>query len=388
MAILEAYNKITSSIDSKNNVIGIFLDLSKAFDTINHDILLSKLSHYGVRGSAFEWFKSHLSGRTKFTSFNNHDSTSHDIICGVPQGSILGPLLFILYLNDIVYSSKLFTFYVFSDDINLLASHKNLRTLIHSINNDLGHVSTWFKANKLSLNINKTNFMLFKNKHDNRHVPAFNITIDNTDIVRVPHTKFLGIILDECLTWKQHTTYIANIAVSKYTGILYRLKGILPSTTLFTLYNSLVLPHLMYCNIIWSDRNNTSLGIIHIKQKKSVRICTNSHCLAHSPPLFADLNTLTVQDINKLQTALICTNITTIFCLIYLQITLLKQILFMVIIPDSPMYRPCYLNTHLANNCIKRQGPLIWGSVPQNIRDSTSVFSFKTKFKAELISRY
>ena len=167
------------------------------------------------------------------------DSTSHDIICGVPQGSILGPLLFILYLNDIVYSSNMFTFYVFADDTNLLDSHKNIRTLIHSINNDLGHVSTWFKANKLSLNINKTNFMLFKNKHDNRHIPAFNITIDNTDIVRVPHTKFLGIILDECLTWKQHTTYIANI-VSKYTGILYRLKGILPSTTLFTLYNSLV----------------------------------------------------------------------------------------------------------------------------------------------------
>ena len=222
MAILEAYNKITSSIDSKNNVIGIFLDLSKAFDTINHDILLSKLSHYGVRVSAFEWLKSYLSGRTQFTSFNNHDSTSHDIICGVPQGSILGPLLFILYL---------------------LASHKNLHTLIHSINNELGHVSTWFKANKLSLNINKTNFMLFKNKHDNRHIPAFNITIDNsTDIVRVPHTKFLGIILDECLTWKQHTTYIANI-VSKYTDILYRLKGILPSTTLFTLYNS---PGLFY----------------------------------------------------------------------------------------------------------------------------------------------
>ena len=142
MAILEAYNKITSSIDSKNNVIGIFLDLSKAFDTINHDILLSKLSHYGVRGSAFEWFKSYLSGRTQFTSFNNHDSTSHDIIRGIPQGSILGPLLFILYLNDIVYSSKLFTFYVFADDTNLLASHKNLRTLIHSINNELGHVST------------------------------------------------------------------------------------------------------------------------------------------------------------------------------------------------------------------------------------------------------
>ena len=87
-------------------------------------------------------------------------------------------------------------------------------------------------------------------------------------------------------------------------GIFYRLKGILPSTTLFTLYNSLVLPHLIYCNIIWSDRNNTSLGIVHIKQKKIVRICTNSHYLAHLPPLFADLNTLTIKDINKLQTVL------------------------------------------------------------------------------------
>ena len=145
----------------------------------------------------------------------------------------------------------------------------------------------------------------------------------------------------------------------------------------------------MYCNIIWSDRNNTSLDIIHIKQKKIVRICTNSHYLAHSPPLFADLNTLTVQDINKLQTALFMYKYhNNLLPDIFTDYFVKANTIHGYNTRQSYMYRPCYFNTHLANNSIKRQGPLIWSSVPQNIRDSTSVFSFKTKFKAELISRY
>ena len=156
----------------------------------------------------------------------------------------------------------------------------------------------------------------------------------------------------------------------------------------------IVLPHLMYCNIIWSDRNNTSLGIIHIKLKKTVRICTNSHYLAHSPPLFADLNTLTVQAINKLQAALFMYKYhNNLLPDIFTDYFVKANTIHGYNTRQSYMYRPCYFNTHLANNSIKRQGPLIWSSargsaVPPNIRDSTSVFSFKTKFKAELISRY
>ena len=168
MAIIEAYNDIVSNLDNKNHTLGIFLDLSKAFDTINHNILLDKLHHYGVRGSAFEWFRDYIHARTQFVSYNNHKSTLLEISCGVPQGSILGPLLFILYLNDIAFSTNFFKFIIYADDTNLLASHKNLPYLINHTNYELAKISTWLKANKLSLNIGKTSFMFFKNRHNTR----------------------------------------------------------------------------------------------------------------------------------------------------------------------------------------------------------------------------
>ena len=273
MALLEAYNKIVSDMDDRKYSLGIFLDLSKAFDTLNHDILLSKLHHYGVRGIALEWFKSYLSDRSQFTVFNSQNSCISNLTCGVPQGSILGPLLFIIYINDIVFSSNYFKFIIFADDTNLLASDRNICDLTNTVNSELLKVSTWLNVNKLSLNVDKTVCMHFKNRYDSRKHIYNDILINNTPITKVSSTKFLGIIVDDSLTWKDHNTYITNM-VSKYTGILFRLKYTLPYHVLFSLYNSLVLPHINYCNLIWADPNNCNLNFIHVKQKKSIRLCS------------------------------------------------------------------------------------------------------------------
>ena len=388
MAVLEAYNKIVSDLDKGNHTLGIFLDLSKAFDTISHSILLAKLHHYGIRGNAFEWFKSYLTDRSQFVAYNNCKSSSLSVKCGVPQGSVLGPLLFILFLNDISFASDILSFFIYADDTNAIISNSNLNDLINSVNNELHNVSVWFKANKLSLNIDKTNYMIFKNRHSNRNYPDMNICIDDVMINRVSHTKFLGVIFDETMTWSNHNCHITNI-VSKYTGILFRLKAILPCETLFSLYNTLVLPHILYCNLIWADSNNKNLDRIHIKQKRIMRLCTNSHWLAHSPPLFKKCKTLNIYDIHTLLKGLFMynyssSNLPCNFDNYFVQ----NKVIHRYSTRSMDLYRPCLFNYDLARNTIKRQGPLLWNSIDSDLRNARSKFIFKRKYKLHLLSSY
>ena len=154
-AIIKLIDKITTGLDMSLDTIGIFLDLSKAFDTVDHEILLSKLEYYGIRGVALDWFKSYLSNRHQFVSINGIHSTYDKISCGVPQGSILGPLLFSVYINDFNNSSDVLSFILFADDSNLFYSHNDRNVLINTINSEMEKVSVWMKANKLSLNIKK-----------------------------------------------------------------------------------------------------------------------------------------------------------------------------------------------------------------------------------------
>ena len=161
LAILEMVDKISEAIDNKYYSLGIFIDLSKAFDTLNHDIMLGKLEYYGIRGQALFWFKSYLQNRSQYVTYNGCESPHLPISCGVPQGSILEPILFLIYINDIINVSELLHSILFADDTNLFAFHRDLNSLVDLINKELKVLSLWFKVNKLSLNVDKTVFMVF-----------------------------------------------------------------------------------------------------------------------------------------------------------------------------------------------------------------------------------
>ena len=196
-----------------------FLDFSKAFDTVDHKILLDKLYHYGVRGCADKWFTSYLTGREQFVTYNGVKSHNQFIKCGVPQGSILGPLLFLLYINDLASVCQ-YTFPIlFADDSNLFISGNDADLIMKTLNTELKEISLWLKANKLSLNIKKTHFMIFSSK--NKPHPDMNINIDGEIINETSKTKFLGVITDNKLSWKDHILYISG-KLARGTGVILK----------------------------------------------------------------------------------------------------------------------------------------------------------------------
>ena len=205
---------ILQEIDKGNLCCGFFMDLSKAFDTIDHHILLQKLYLYGIRGLPLQWFHSYLSNRKQYVVVDGVESRQLDVNLGVPQGSVLGPLLFLIYVNDIVNSSNLLKFSLFADDTVVLYSHKNVTTLVSTINQELQMLNDWFKCNKLFLNFKKTKYVLFHSKR--KRIPPNIQRIENNVIERTESINFLGILIHESLDWKHH---IANIS-SKLSKVL------------------------------------------------------------------------------------------------------------------------------------------------------------------------
>ena len=229
MGIMQVVDKINDAVEKKNETtIGVYLNLSKAFDTIDHDILLHKLDYYGFRGIVLDWFRDYLSKRTQYVSYNDSKSDLKTILCGVPQGSILGPLLFILYINDITNTSTLLDYLLFADDTTILNSSSDIVSKIPLVNRELTEVSNWFKANKLSVNDTKTNYIIMGTQYmtsmEDEGVSNVYIILDNTKLQRVDNTKFLGVTIDENLSWKNHIDGITK-TISRNIGMINKLKG-------------------------------------------------------------------------------------------------------------------------------------------------------------------
>ena len=361
--------------------------MSKAFDTLDHSILLTKLSHYGIRGQALLWLKDYLTNRRQYVIFNGCESDPLLIKCGVPQGSILGPLLFLLYVNDIINTSSLLSFVLFADDTNIFYSHKDLKILNDTLNIEISKVSNWFKSNKLSLNIKKTHFIYFK-LHSHNEDTLIHINIDDIPLEKKMNSKFLGVYIDESLTWNEHLHHVTT-CISRNIGIISKLKFFLPRSTLFLLYNSLILPYISYCNVVWGTCGSTKINSTFELQKKVIRICTGSHFLAHTDSLFHELKTLKVFDLNIIQVAVI------MFKYIHHQLpsSFDNMFRFNTSVHSYPT-RICR-NFHLLNpkllvthKSIRHSGPDIWNNLPDDIKSCLSIYSLKASLKRYLIQSY
>ena len=296
LALITLIDQLTQAIENGEYVIGVFLDFSKAFDTVDHKILLDKLYHYGVRGCAHKWFTSYLTGREQFVTYNGVKSHNQFIKCGVPQGSILGPLLFLLYINDLASVCQ-YTFPIlFADDSNLFIGGNDADLTMETLNTELKEISIWLKANKLTLNIKKTHFMIFSSK--NKPHPDMNINIDGEIINETSKTKFLGVIIDNKLSWKDHILYISG-KLARGTGVILKARKYLMKETLISLYYSFVYPYLIYCNHVWGLACKTYMNTLFLLQKRIIRIIAGVNRRSHTDPIFKGLKLLKCNDISS-----------------------------------------------------------------------------------------
>lgn len=209
-AVCKFVSDVLESLDKRQHTLAVLLDLSKAFDTIDHEILIYKLFHCGVRGVALEWFKSYISNRMQYVTYRGVKSVTHNVTCGVPQGSVLGPLLFIIYTNDIANILTHPKSILFADDTTLYSSDINLHALQTKVEDDLHTLAHWFYANKLSLNVKKTHFMLFRGNRMNMDLSCDTLNLGNQEIHRVKCAKFLGLYVDDQLEWDEHIDSVAK----------------------------------------------------------------------------------------------------------------------------------------------------------------------------------
>ena len=303
MALLELIEEITSAVDKKKCTISVFIDLKKAFDTIDHKLLLTNLEHYGIRGVAYDMIKSYLCERKQYVSVNSCNSEAMNVVCGVPQGSILGHKLFILYVNDICNVSSLLRFVLFADDTNIFLSGDDVKEISKTLSKQLDKLNSWFAVNKLSLNVSKTNYMIFGNKKIDKYMNIC-VRINGLSIDRVYNTKFLWVMIDDKLNWKEHITMIQS-KISKTTAIIYKASHVLTERALYILYCSLALPYMTYCVEIWGNTYRTNVLPVFLKQKRLLRIVCRCKRLDHATPLFYKMHALKLFDLIKLKTAVV-----------------------------------------------------------------------------------
>ena len=306
-AIAEIADNLRNAIDDNLYSCGVFLDFSKAFDTVNHTILLKKMERYGIRGVPLQLFASYLTNRQQYVQMGSTVSSEQTMTCGIPQASSLGPVLFLIYTNDLPNCSNALTFRIFADDTNVFASASDLKVLEKIVNSELKKVRIWCDINRLSINFSKTNFMIIKSQ--TKKDDQVNINIESADgtinvLQRKQKIKYLGVLLDETMSFNHHISYICT-RIARNNGIIPKLRHYLTLLQMKQIYCSLIYPYISYAILAWRSAYKTHIDKIETKQNHSARLIffatTYGEHKESALPLLNLLDVLTVHNVYRFQ---------------------------------------------------------------------------------------
>ena len=295
-ALVELVGNIKNSIDNGEMTCGIFVDLSKAFDTVNHKILLDKLNHYGFGGKANQLLASYLTNRKQYVEINNHKSSYRPLTCGVPQGSVLGPLLFLIYINDLPNCCPSGDTRIFADDTNVLFSAKNTDEIIRKGQVIMEQMNNWFVANKLTLNAKKSSFIIFKSNRSKNRILPDKLVFNNSEIMRSNSIKYLGITFDEHLTFNLHIQNVCN-SIKRYFKIFYNIRRYLNCKQVEILYYSLIYSQIKYGLIIYGFTTKSNMNKLQTLQNKLLKVLTFKDRRYPTNDIHSQLKILKIEDL-------------------------------------------------------------------------------------------
>lgn len=293
LALIEVVDGIYKSLDDGDFVAGMYFDLQKAFDTVDHNILLAKLYNYGIRGKMLDWLQNYLNNRQQFTSIGMHNSFQAPVKCGVPQGSVLGPILFLIYMNDITNSTACSKIKLFADDTNMFVTAKTIHELNMKCNVYLHDLNEWFLANKLSLNVAKTCYTLFQPHMQSHAEQRLDLVINHSKIEHVGCCKYLGVLIDDQMKWKDHIQYVYK-KIIKFISIFYKIRDKMPQDCLRSLYFALVHPHISYGIELYANTNITYLDKLNVLNNRLLRTLQRKDKRCSVVCLYKEYNTLPI----------------------------------------------------------------------------------------------
>ena len=376
-AVNALLNNIVETLENKEYGVCILLDFAKAFDTVNHNILISKLEHYGIRGVALNWLWSYLSNRMQCVEIGDAQSELEFIKCGVPQGSVLGPLLFLIYINDIVSASNIFKFILFADDTSLYYSCKDAKTIEETMNRELAKISDWLSANRLSLNVGKSKLLYFTN-NDRNILSNIDIKMNNQILAEVPYAKYLGVYLDNKLQWDVHINNI-KLRLSKGVSILAKIRHYVPSSVLRSLYFTFINSHTNYNLLNWGTAPLANIEKISSKIRKAIRIISFKRHDDEPLPLFKQLSILPLEETLQLKQAN--------FMWKFKNNLLPPSLSSNFRLNNRNQLAVTYNRLIQSASHITYAGPKLWNGIPSNIQDKTTPKSFSSAMKAYLLDK-
>ena len=346
-------------------------------------LFLSKNCHYGVRGAPLKWFESYLTSRYQYVQISNSKSNQQRIDCGVPQGSIIGPILFLLYINDLPQATNLFSI-MFADDSNVFTAGSSTAECIETLNKELVLLTSWIHSNKLSLNVDKSHLIVFSKA---QHAPTDSIVLlDRKQLTQVHSIKFLGVIIDDKLSWQQHVNYIRG-KLSRTIGILSRVRRTLNPSTLRNIYFAFTHPYLTYCLDVWGQCSAQLFQSIFVLQKRAIRTLSSSKKNAPTANLFSSLNILPLRNLYIQSIAIFMFKfhrhlLPPVFDDLFSHNTQVHS----VGTRQASLLHPPRTNTRIGQKSIRFRGCFIWNQLRRSLNTDSSLFTFKKHLKNSLSS--